>query len=225
MQTTLTPDLSEIKINPALQAMLEAYIDKSVKKQVDEVLQAKIEAQFLQLRQEFKSLMPKTQGLEEMSSDSKPQSVTIILSSNDFDRVLPAYIIATGAASFGMKVTIFATLWGLTTLRKKTTYSKKKITEKMITMMTPSIGNLGLSKMHMMGVGASMMKGMLKSNNVSSLPELIETAAELGVNVMACQMTMGVMGVTCEELRDDVTYGGVAAYIEKASESTINLFI
>lgn len=220
MQTTV-PSVTEL--TPEMKAIIDTYLEQHLNKKIDDAIRSRMEVQLANLKSEILALMPKSQDLS--VKENEPQSVTIVLSSNDFDRVLPAYIIATGAASFGMKVTIFATLWGLTTLRKKTTYGKKKITEQMITMMTPSLKNLGLSKMNMFGVGASMMKSMLKSNNVSSLPELMELASEMGVDIIACQMTMGIMGVTCEEIRDGVSYAGVAKYIERASHGTINLFI
>jgi len=193
-------------LSPETRQAIEQYVNQRVNGEIQ-----RIENQILE---KLKPTLVNKRGL------------TILLSSNDFDRVLPAFIIATGAASFGMESTIFATMWGITTLRKRTIYRGKKITEKMLTMMLPSsVDALTLSKLNMMGVGAAMMKGMLKQNNVSSLPELMELASEMGVNLMACQMTMGIMGITKEELRNDLTYGGVAAFIEKAEQSSISLYI
>ena len=154
------------------------------------------------------------------------RKVAIVLSSNDFDRVLPAFIIATGAASFGLQSSIFFTLWGLTVLKEKTLYSGKKITEQMLTMMLPStVEDIGLSKMNMMGAGAKMMKMMLKENHVASIPELMDVAASMEVQLIACKMTMGIMGIREEELRKDVTYGGVATFIGDATESSFTIFI
>ena len=192
-------------------------VDSEIRKDIEQYINDRVASEIKRIENKFQ---------EVLDSKTKKRALTILLSSNDFDRVLPAFIIATGAASFGMESTVFATMWGITTLRKKTTYKGKRITEKMLTMMLPSsIDGLSLSKLNMMGIGSAMMKSMLKQNNVSTLPQLVELSSEMGVNIMACQMTMGIMGITQEELRSDITYGGVAAFIEKAEQSSISLFI
>jgi peroxiredoxin family protein len=154
------------------------------------------------------------------------EAVTIVVSSNDFDKLMPAFIISTGAVSMGMKASLFFTFWGLTALRKKPLYKGKTMAEKMLTMMTPGNANkTGLSKMNMWGMGIWMMKQMMERHNVTTLPELMGYAKDLGVEMIACQMTMGLMGVTQEELIDGLEYAGVARYLDLSSRSKITLFI
>jgi peroxiredoxin family protein len=121
---------------------------------------------------------------------------------------------------------MFFTLWGILALKEKSSFAGKSVPERMLTMMLPDKPeNSPLSRLNMLGMGAMMMKGMMKSENVATLPELMSLAAELGVRMTACQMTMGIMGVKKEELRSDIDFGGVATYIESASESKVTLFI
>lgn len=156
------------------------------------------------------------------------ERVSIVVFSGDLDKVLAAFIIGTGAAASGMRVDMFFTFWGLSALRKKGTRVKgKSLIEKMFVMMLPKgADKLALSKMHMMGIGTNMMKNVMKKKKVASLPELIEIANQLGVNLYACEMSMNVMGLKKEELIDDIKdIVGVATYLEHASKAQITLFI
>ena len=127
----------------------------------------------------------------------------------------------------GSKVTMFFTFWGLNLLRKSEHVPvKKNIVEKMFGVMMPrGAGKTKLSKMHMAGMGTKMMQGIMKSKNVASLGELIDSARAAGVNLVACTMSMDLMGIKEEELIDGVEKGGVAMYLARAETADTNLFI
>lgn len=162
---------------------------------------------------------------------SKPQQgdsgKTLILFSDDLDKVLATFVLANGAAATGRKVSIFFTFWGLNAI-KKTNRPKvaKDFFGRMFSWMLPSDSTrLALSKMNMMGMGAKMMRYLMRKKGVDSLEELRQQAVDNGVEFIACQMSMDVMGVRREELLDNVTVGGVATYMERAEKANVNLFI
>ncbi len=152
---------------------------------------------------------------------------TIIVFSGDLDRVLASFIIANGAAAMGRPVTMFFTFWGLNVLRRPDKRKvRKNLVEKMFGSMMPrGTGKLKLSKMNMAGMGTAMMKRIMKDKNVDSLEELIRKAMRAGVKIVACTMSMDVMGIRQEELIDGVELGGVGAYLGDAEESNVNLFV
>lgn len=152
---------------------------------------------------------------------------TIIVFSGDLDKALASFIIANGAASMGKKVTMFFTFWGLNILRRPDpVHVDKNIVEKMFGWMMPrGSGKLGLSKMNMMGMGTEMMRRVMKDKNIDSLETLIESAIKNGIELVACQMSMDVMGIRKEELIDGVKIGGVGYYLGAAEGSNVNLFI
>ena len=152
---------------------------------------------------------------------------TLICFSDNLDRAIATFILANGAAATGGKVSIFFTFWGLNVIKKKHgPVVKKTFTEKMFARMLPkSSDGLSLSKMNMMGMGSKMIRGIMKKKNIDSLESLIQQAMANGVEFIACQMTMDMMGIKKEELLDGVTVGGVASYMQKAEESRVNLFI
>ncbi len=152
---------------------------------------------------------------------------TMVIFSNDFDKMMAAFIIANGAASTGSEVTLFFTFWGLNLLRKDHHVSvRKNLIEKMFGMMMPrGAGKLNLSKMHMGGMGTMMIRQMMKKKNVFSLSELMNSAKKSNVRFVACSMSMDIMGIKKEELIDGVEIGGVASYLEKADAAGYNLFI
>ncbi len=152
---------------------------------------------------------------------------TIIVFSGDLDKVLASFIIANGAAAMGRKVTMFFTFWGLTVLRKpKKQRVGKTFMESMFGAMLPrGSAKLKLSRMNMAGMGTAMMKMIMKDKRVDSLEELIRKAIAAGVKIVACTMSMDVMGIKQEELIEGVELGGVGAYLGDAEESNINLFI
>lgn len=152
---------------------------------------------------------------------------TMVVFSGDMDRVLASFIIANGAAALGKPVTMFFTFWGLSALRRKEKVgSSKTWAESMFGAMLPrGAEKLKLSKMNMGGMGAKMMKKMMKEKNVQSLEELIAQAQKNGVKLVACTMSMEVMGIRPEELIDGVEFGGVGYYLGDAEEANVNLFI
>ncbi len=156
-----------------------------------------------------------------------PQGKTLIVFSGDLDKVLASFIIANGAAAMGRPVTMFFTFWGLNALRKSEKQPvKKPFMDAMFGAMMPrGTSKLTLSNMNMGGMGTAMMKKVMKDKNVDSLEALMKQAMFNGVRLVACTMSMDVMGITREELIDGIEYAGVAAYLGDAEESNVNLFI
>lgn len=152
---------------------------------------------------------------------------TIIVFSDDMDKALASFVLANGAASAGKKTTMFFTFWGLSVLkRRKKPAVKKDFMGRMFSMMLPAhLGDLSLSKMNFGGLGALMMKGRMKAKRVDQLDLMLAQALRAGVRLVACQMSMDIMGVAREELVDGVEIGGVATYMEAASQAKVNLFI
>lgn len=156
-----------------------------------------------------------------------PKGKTLILFSQELDKALATFVLANGAAATGEKVTIFFTFWGLNVIKKvKKPKVKKDIFGKMFGIMLPSSSlKLKLSKFNMFGGGSVMMRYLMKSKGIDSLESLRQQALDNGVEFIACQMSMDVMGVDKEELMDEVTIGGVATYMERADNANVNLFI
>jgi peroxiredoxin family protein/rhodanese-related sulfurtransferase/TusA-related sulfurtransferase len=159
------------------------------------------------------------------SCDGKAK--TLIMFSDDLDKALATFVLANGAAATGQKVSIFFTFWGLNVIKKVSKPKvKKDLFGKMFGMMLPSSSlKLSLSKMSMLGIGDRMMRHIMKRKGIDSLETLRQQALNVGVEFIACQMSMDVMGVKREELLDEVTIGGVATYMERAETANVNLFI
>jgi len=168
-------------------------------------------------------------GAITLSQSNVPQKdeKTIVVFSDDFDKIMASFVIANGAAVTGKQVNMFFTFWGLNVLKKANPPKVKKgFLDSMFGMMLPKgPSGLKLSKLNMCGMGTEMMKYVMKSKNVNSLQELIEHAQQAGVKFTACQMSMDVMGIKPEELIDGVNIGGVASYVNSAERSDMNLFI
>jgi peroxiredoxin family protein len=158
---------------------------------------------------------------------NEKKKTTIVLFSGDYDKAMAAYIIANGAAAYDHEVTIFHTFWGLNALRKDEDIQVKKgFIEKMFGKMMPrGAEKMGLSKMNFAGFGPKMIKDVIKKHNAMTLPQLIEMAQEQDVKVVACTMTMDLLGLQEKELLENIEYAGVAAYIADAEEGNVNLFI
>ena len=135
--------------------------------------------------------------------------VTIIVHSGDMDKLYSALIIANGALSMGMDASLYFTFWGLQCLKKG------------------GLERGPLSKMNLLGLGRWMVKRRMKKVNVAPLERLFQDLKELGGKVIACEMTMEIMGIKPEDLRRELIddYGAVGAYIEEARESKVTLFI
>lgn len=163
-------------------------------------------------------------GLEERTAEDR---VTMVVFSGDLDRVLAAFVIATGAAAMGQQVSMFFTFWGLSVLKKRTDLSAdKSIYQKMMALMSPgSSQGLPVSKMNYFGVGAKMLRSMMKAKNVTSLEDMIALARELGIRMIACEMSRDVMGISQSELMDGLECGGVATFLADALKSRASFFI
>ena len=155
------------------------------------------------------------------------KKTTIVLFSGDYDKAMAAFIIANGAAAYDHEVTIFSTFWGLNAFRKEQHVPVNKgFLEKMFAKMMPrGADKLGLSKMHFAGIGPKLIKSVVKKHNALPLPDLITMAKEQGVKLVACTMTMDLLGLQQDELIDGLEYAGVAAYLADAEEGNVNLFI
>lgn len=155
---------------------------------------------------------------------------TIIVFSGDYDRLMAAFIIANGAAAMDDEVTMFFTFWGLSALRKVNPTeppSKKKsgLQTAFSAMLPKNAEKLTLSKFNFGGAGRFMMKKVMKAENVMTVAELLDTAREQDIKLIACTMSMDVLGISKEELIDGIEYAGVATYLGEADESNVNLFI
>jgi len=168
-----------------------------------------------------------TDKIKEAAAAVSKDGKTIVVFSGDLDKAIAAFIIANGANSMGKKVTMFFTFWGLNILRKEEKVNVKKgFMDKMFGSMMPrGSKKLKLSNMNMMGMGPKMIRKVMKDKNITSLEELIKSAIDGGINIVACQMSMDVMGIKKEELIDGVKIGGVGYYLGEAEESNVNLFI
>src|SRR4249920_329324 len=189
--------------------------------EVQGAVAAEVERQLKAFREEIDG---KLAALRERTVDD---AATIIVFSGDLDKVLAGFLLATGAAAAGLETSMFFTFWGLSALKKKQAAAgQKNLMEKMFAVMTRGSSEaLGTSKMNFFGMGAVMLRKMMKDKGIASLEELMGLARELNVKLIACTMSMDAMGVGKEELLDDLTYGGVATYMADAVRSRVTLFI
>ncbi len=201
----------DANVSPDLLGLIEGLIDARVAQAVAG-LEDKVEGALSRLA--------------EVEENQLTDRCTIVVFSGDFDRLFASFIIANGAAAMGMEVSMFFTFWGLTTIKKQTIYAGKTIPEKMISMMLPGgPKTVGTSRLNMMGMGPAFFKHLMGKHNVESLEDLIALAKDMDVRLVACQMSMGIMGIQKEELLDDIEYGGVATYLGDAGDSRTTLFI
>jgi peroxiredoxin family protein len=159
--------------------------------------------------------------------EAKNSNLTMVLFSGDFDKVMAAFIIANGALAMGKEVTMFVTFWGLDAIKKPTMGTAgKNILEKMVTMMRPKgPAKLPTSKMNFGGIGPKLFHYMMGKKNVEPLSSLIDMSREFGLRIVACQMSMDVMGIKAEDLIDGVEFGGVAVFLGEAYKSNTTLFV
>ena len=167
--------------------------------------------------------------VEALASDQPENKISMIVFSGDLDKALAAFIIGTGAVAMGMEVVMFFTFWGTPLLRDKLKkVGGKDMMGSMFGAMLPKgTGEVKLSKMNMAGMGTAMMKSLMKKKNVASLEQMLEMAGELGVKIFVCEMSMDLMGFKREEMISypDMTYCGVAKFLEEAMHSKVQLFI
>ena len=175
------------------------------------------------LDEKVRDLEKRLRDLEERAPEDR---VSLIVFSGDLDRVLAAFVIATGAAAMGQRVSMFFTFWGLSVLKKDNQISGKTLFQKMMALMSPgSSKSLPVSKMNYFGVGAKMLRSMMKEKNVSSLENMISLARDLGVRMIACEMSRDVMGISESELVGGLECGGVATFLADSLKSRTSLFI
>ena len=176
--------------------------------------------------------LQKGQNNKTISSEKENQfietkdALTIVVFSGDLDKAIAAFIIANGALAMGKKVTMFFTFWGLSILKKKSITQGKSAIEKMFEFMLPKNSySLPISKMNMGGIGAKMIRWVMKSKDIMSLEELMDQGIKNGAQIVACSMSMDVMGIKEEELIDNISFGGVGQYLGEADQANKNLFI
>ncbi len=175
------------------------------------------------LQEQIQQLQAQVDALRAQSPENR---LSMVVFSGDLDRVLAAFVIASGAAASGMEVSMFFTFWGLTALRQKRKSAGKTFFQKMMGWMTPvGTQGLGVSKMNFGGIGAKMLRTMMRQQGVPQLEEMAQMARDLGVRIVACQMSMDVMGIHKDEILDGVEVGGVATFLGDATKSKATLFI
>jgi len=180
-------------------------------------------SRLLALEEKLRELEKRLTYLEGQAAEDR---VALVVFSGDLDRVLAAFIIATGAAAMGQQVSMFFTFWGLSVLKKDTQLSGKTLFQKMMALMSPgSSRNLPVSRMNYFGAGSKMLRAMMKAKNVNSLEELMSLAKELGVRMVACEMSRDLMGIRESELIGGLECGGVATFLADSLQARTSLFI
>jgi peroxiredoxin family protein len=178
------------------------------------------------LETQFEELKSQVDALSNKTVDNK---LSMVVFSGELDKVLAAFVIATGAVAMGMDVVMFFTFWGTPVLRdKKKRAGGKDVMGKMFGAMLPTgTGDVKLSNMNMGGMGTAMMKSLMKKKNVASLEEMLDLAEELGVRIYVCEMSMDLMGFKREEFIDykDMGFAGVATFLQEAANSKVQLFV
>jgi peroxiredoxin family protein len=166
-------------------------------------------------------------ALQELRDRTPEDRAALVVFSGDLDRVMAAFVIATGAAASGLETSMFFTFWGLSVLKKKGARAAGKgLKQRMFALMTPTGSEgLGTSQLNFFGMGATMLRSMMKEQGIASLEELMGMAKDLGVKMTACTMSMDAMGIAKGELLDELEYGGVAAFMADASRARVSLFI
>ncbi|MGB5745657.1 MAG: DsrE/DsrF/DrsH-like family protein [Desulfobacterales bacterium] len=178
------------------------------------------------LETQFEELKSQVDALSKKTVENK---LSMVVFSGDLDKVLAAFVIATGAVAMGMEVVMFFTFWGTPVLRdKKKRVGGKDLMGKMFGAMLPTgTGDVKLSNMNMGGMGTAMMKSLMKKKNVASLEEMLALAEELEVRIYVCEMSMDLMGFKREEFIDykGMGFAGVATFLQEAANSKVQLFI
>ncbi len=202
--------------DPAFAGDIEAFCSRTG----DRLLQSEFDGKSFSVTIQKGKEAPQTNA-------SKGNDKSIIVFSGDLDKAIASFILANGSAAMGRKVHMFFTFWGLNILRKaeKVPVKKDFVSAMFGRMMPRGSRKLRLSKLNMGGMGAKMIRSVMRNKNISSLEDLITEAIKNGVEITACTMSMDVMGIRREELIDGIRVGGVASFLASAEESDASLFI
>ena len=169
------------------------------------------------------------ESTESTEKNKTKEKVTMVIFSGDLDKVLASFIIATGAASMGMDVTMFFTFWGLNAIKKNEAKNTAPgVMKKMLGILNKGGSKrLPLSKFHMGGMGTSMMKTLMKRSKMPNIDEMIDLSKQLNVKLLACTITLDILGISKDQLREDIIddYVGVVSYLSEAKSGNVNLFI
>ena len=179
---------------------------------------------------ELKSVTSRLDALEKRQQRCPDaNALSVVVFSGDLDKLLAAFVIATGAAACGMRVSMFFTFWGTAALKKTGPQSRgKTLVERMFGWMLPGgFHKRKLCKMDMGGIGRLLMAREMKRKGTPDLPSLIEIARETDIDICVCEMSMSLMGIRKDELIDypDMEFCGVASFVETASKAGTTLFI
>ncbi len=179
----------------------------------------------LDLHTALRELTGRVDALEKSAGNDR---LSIGVMSGNLDTTIAAFIIALGAVAYDIQVDMFFTFWATAALRDPKKSPHKRFLDKMFGWMLPRGSRaLPLSKMQMAGIGPKMIRSVMKQRGVKSLEELMKDAAEYGVRIHVCEMSMGVMGLKEEEMIDypNIDYVGVGSFIQMISESRQVVFL
>jgi peroxiredoxin family protein len=152
--------------------------------------------------------------------------LAMVVFSGDLDKAIAAFIVASGAAALDLKVSMFFTFWGINIIKKDRRYGDKNLLEKGFTAMMPGNSkNLPLSQMNYFGMGAKLIRKVMKDKGIASIEELIETAQGLGVRLVSCTMSQELLGISKQELMEGTEDGDVVTFLGDASRAKATLFI
>jgi peroxiredoxin family protein len=178
------------------------------------------------LLQRLESLESRVAELETAPAQDIEDRLAMVVFSGNLDKAIAAFIIATGAAAMGLEVSMFFTFWGLSVIKKQKRFEEKNVFERAFTAMLPAgTEGLGLSQMNMFGAGSKIIRKLMRDHQVASMEELVAMAQDLGVRMVACDMTRELLGIRDDELMDGVGYGGVATFMGDAARAKSALFI
>jgi peroxiredoxin family protein len=178
------------------------------------------------LLQRLEALESRVAELEEAPAQDIEDRLAMVVFSGNLDKAIAAFIIATGAAAMGLEVSMFFTFWGLSVIKKQKRFVEKNVFERAFTAMLPAgTEGLGLSQMNMFGAGSKIIRKLMRDHDVASMEELVAMAQDLGVQMVACDMTRELLGIRDDELMDGVGYGGVATFMGDAARAKSALFI
>lgn len=167
-------------------------------------------------------------GSDAVAAAEHVDRLSLIVFSGSLDRLIAAFVLATGAAAMGMEVDVFFTFWGTAALRKDSVRVEKALVERLFGWMLPSGSKrLPLSQMNLGGAGPAMIRGLMKKKGVASLEEMIALAGELGVRINVCTMSMDLLGMREGEMiaYPGLSYCGVATFLETAAPGKMTLFV